>query len=147
MEEYRAMKVLFPQLPGEVWLRVEWYLLKLIMEEKMERCLPLEKNLDMFEMLYDNDGEWIDHQHVTSVCNEGPYPIRYYHHLFRTDCEAYIDDFDETDETIDLESVTFYRTQTFCLLKQFGDSHYLKTYTLKHYNDGHVVLFATHLES
>jgi hypothetical protein len=147
MEEYRAMRVLFPQLPGEIWQIIEWYLLQLIMKEKLERCLPLEKNLDMFEMLYNDDGEWIDHQHTTSICNEGSDSIVYYHHLFRTDCCSYLDDFDEQDETIDLETVTFYRTQTFCLLKKIGNGQYLKTYTLKHYEDGHVVLFATHLEN
>ena len=98
MERYFEMRFLFPNLPGEIWLMIQWQILLLIMEEKMEACLPSVKDFDMFDELYDADGDWVDHQHTTLTGSALPFgrekfPLIYYHHMFRTDCDIHLNDY------------------------------------------------------
>lgn len=155
MEHYFEMRFLFPQLPGEIWLMIQWEILLLVMEEKMEACLPSVRDFDMFDELYDADGDWVDHQHTTLTGSSLPYgrdkfPVIYYHHMFRTDCDVHLDDYvtwadpdyNDVDTGGRLTSFLYYRMQFFCLVKLFGEEECLITYAMKHYEDGHVELYS-----
>lgn len=155
MERYVAMRSMFPQLPGEIWLMIQWHILKLIMEEKMATCLPSLRDYDMFQETYDDDGDWIDHQHTTltgSALPFGPekFPLVYYHHMFQTDCDSHLDDYvtwsdpdgNDVDTGRRLTSYLFYRIQFFCVVKLYGNQESLITYAVKHYEDGHVELYS-----
>lgn len=161
-ETYRSLKFLFPKLPNELWLKICWYLLRSMMEEKIKMILPLEEEFDMFERLSFEDLAW-DHSHTTIMANDIMFDpnIIYYDHVFYTDCSMW---YEAEGEDI-IESVSpheqpdwlfksraseiFYKTHTFGLVKRRKEDptgEYRVNYVVQIYLDGSAKLVSVDFE-
>ena len=52
MEKYIALRSLFPQLPFELWQRILWFILRFTLKEKLQQCLPMKINHDVYENVH-----------------------------------------------------------------------------------------------
>jgi hypothetical protein len=155
MEKYNNFRQFFPQLPYELWQRVLWFVLRFTLQEKLEQCLPMKINFDVYENFYEFENEnWDGHSHTT-LCDNAvdDENILGFSHKFYTDCCMWYEGYarEEIVSPRDHEILyheransIFYKTHTFTLEKRRVDLDGVHTYKIVYlsqiYLDGSVQL-------
>ena len=164
MEVYLEARKLFPQLPGELWERIMWFVLRGLMEDKLSTCFPMFHECDVMEEYYDCHPEdrvaddWDGHSHTTIMANNVLHhdSVLCYDHVFYTDCCMWIEREHEltledraSDVLAAIADVVYYRTHTFGLIKKRKDGvagNYRVNYITHIYVDGTARLVAQEYE-
>lgn len=148
------MRQFFPQLPYELWQRILWYILRLTVEEKLEQCLPIKSNFDVYENIHHFENEnWDGHSHTTMMDNAiVDHKILGYSHVFHTDCAMWFEGYDQEEILTTAQHeyyyrerahMIFYRNHRFTLEKRridFPELSYKVHYLSQIYLDGTVQL-------
>jgi hypothetical protein len=160
MDHYVEMRQFFPQLPNELWHRITWFVLRFTMKEKLEQCLPIKSNFDVFENEYHYENEaWDGHCHKSLIDNAiVDEKILGYSHYFFTDCAMWYEG-EDREEVIsnrdhqmfyhERAHMIYYKTHSFTLEKRRIDDPTLSfkiIYVSQIYLDGSVQLIAVEHE-